>query len=236
MTKNPFLLLFILELTISCNSVQQQDQKLAIETIVEPQVKSISEIPIDSIIESYSDSTSGTEIVCDSVYPNKGYLITLKTFDLTNHNETVPNSVFTFSKLANGEYFSIISDSIFNTFHEVLFVDFNNDNVKDVLIQNFSSARSNLTYYLYLVDTTNNELKRIRGFEEIPNPEYLPEYDLIDNYVMSGKIWTSFYKITGDTIKKFDIVVYDNQTEDGSYDRQYKKAIKAILAKNKGNQ
>jgi hypothetical protein len=86
-----------------------------------------------------------------------------------------------------------------------------------------------------LVDTAHDGLKKIKGFEEIKNPNYLPQYNLIDNYVISGKLWTSFYKIKGDSIKDFDVVVYDDQTDNGDYERDYKKALKLILAKEKNN-
>lgn len=176
-----------------------------------------------------------TEIVCDTVYKNKNYKLTLTLFDTTNEDETIPNTLFTLSKLTNGQYLPIYSDSVFNTVQEIHFADFNNDKVKDILVQNISDVRSNWTYYLYLVDTAQNKLKKIKGFEEIKNPNYLPQYNLIDNYVMSAQIWTSFYKIKGDSIKDFDIEIYDNQTDDGSYDRDYKKAIKSILTKEKNN-
>ena len=86
-----------------------------------------------------------------------------------------------------------------------------------------------------LVDTTQNKLKKIKGFEEIKNPNYLPQYNLIDNYVMSGQIWTSFYKILGDSVKDFDIVIHDDQIDNGHYVREYKKAINSIMIKNKNN-
>ena len=69
----------------------------------------------------------------------------------------------------NGQYVPIFSDSIFNTVQEVGFTDFNNDGIKDILVQNISDVRSNWTYYLYLVDTAQNKLKKIKGFEEIKN-------------------------------------------------------------------
>ena len=224
MTKLTFFILIVLGLTISCNNRQPEKQKSVTDEIVE--VKS------DSITENKFETT---EIVCDTVYPNKGYKITLLTFDPNNEDEAIENTLFTFSKLTNGKYLKIISDSIFNRVQEVRFEDFNNDKVKDILVQNYSDVRSNWTYYLYLVDTVQNKLKKIKGFEEIKNPNYLPKYNLIDNYVISGQIWTSFYKITGDTIKDFDIEIYDNQEDDGSYDREYKKAIKSILAKEKNS-
>lgn len=215
MTKLTFLILTIFVFVNSCNG-QLKEHKSSINTAT-------------------GTKTETTEILCDTVYANKGYKITLTTFDPTNEDQTIPNTLFTFSKLTDGKYLPIFSDSIFNRVQEVRFEDFNNDNVKDILVQNFSDVRSNWTYYLYLVDTKQNKLKKIKGFEEIKNPNYLPEYNLIDNYVISGQIWTSFYKITGDTIKDFDIVIYDNQTDDGSYDREHKKAIKSILTKEKNS-
>jgi len=90
---------------------------------------------------------------------------------------------------------------------------------------------------LYIVDIINDRLLKIKGFEEIKNPNYLFKYDLVDNYVNSGKNWTSFYKIQGDTIKNFDIVIYDGQTdfEDEKYIQDHKKAIKTILRNEKTN-
>ena len=50
---------------------------------------------------------------------------------------------------------------------------------------------------------------------------------------MSGRNWTSFYKIVGDNIKDYEIVIYDGEDENGkvTYDEDYKKAIKTILTK-----
>jgi hypothetical protein len=189
----------------------------------------------NTVTASEKESFEKTEIQCDTVYKNKGYKLTLTLIDTTNEDETIPNTLFTLSKLTNGQYLPIYSDSIFNKVQEIHFADFNNDNVKDILVQNFSDVRSNWTYYLYLVDPAQNKLKKIKGFEEIKNPNYLPKYNLIDNYVISGQIWTSFYKIKGDSVKDFDIVIYDNQTDDGSYDQDYKKAIKSILTNEKNN-
>lgn len=225
MTMKLFLAFLIFTLTNCSNHSQhsvsvQSDSSKNLEKAVTPVEK---------------ESLEKTEIACDTVYKNKGYKLTLTLFDTTNEDETIPNTLFTLSKLTSGQYLPIYSDSVFNKVQEIHFIDFNNDNVKDILVQNFSDVRSNWTYYLHLVDTAQNKLKKIKGFEEIKNPNYLPQYNLIDNYVMSGQIWTSFYKIKGDSIKDFDIVIYDNQTDDGSYDRDYKKAIKSILIREKNN-
>ncbi|MEY2923211.1 MAG: hypothetical protein RL108_1837 [Bacteroidota bacterium] len=218
--KNIFLLISLLSINSFCGQAQK----------TENDNKAVNSI--DSITETKFKST---EIVCDTIYPNKDYSISLLSFYPMNEDETIPNTLFTISKLTNGKYLPIFSDSIFNSVQEVRFEDFNNDKVKDILVQNYSDVRSNWTYHLYLTDTVKDNFKKIKGFEEIKNPNYLPQYNLIDNYVMSGQIWTSFYKIIGDSIKDFDIVIYDNQTEDGSYERDHKKAIESILRKEKNS-
>ena len=50
-----------------------------------------------------------------------------------------------------------------------------------------------------------------------------------------GEKHTSCYKIKAESIKDFGIEIYDNQTEDGSYERNYTKAINKIIKKEKNN-
>lgn len=189
----------------------------------------------DSVAQHTSPLSLNGEIsiLCDSIYPNKNYRITLSICESVNEDESIPNTLFSVARLSGGQYITIFSDSIFSKTRNIEFADFNNDKIPDILVQNISDVRSNQTYHLYLVDTVQNKLKKIKGFEVIKNPGYLSQYNLIANYVISGRIWTSFYKIQDDTIKDFDIVVYDNQKEDGSYDRDYKKAVQSILKKKK---
>lgn len=219
MKKATLLVLTALILTISCNNVEPKGSNSANDSLT---TKRIVSIPITGNI------SKTTEIDCDTVYKNKGYKITLTTFNTVSDDETKPNTIFVLSKILNEQHLTIFSDSIYNSFQVVRFDDFNNDNVKDILVQNFSDVRSNWTYYLYLVDTAQNKLKKIKGFKEIKNPNYLPQYNIIDNYVSSGTDWTSFYKIQGDTIKDFDIVIYDDHTDTGTYDRDYKKAVNSV--------
>lgn len=219
MNRKIFLAVFITVLT-SCTNNNQHPL---------PDQENNTTNPETTLTEIKEEGSKRFELICDSIYKNKAYKITLTRFDTANMNETIPNTILGFSKLTNGQYLPLFADSIFNTTQEIRFTDFNNDKIPDILVQHFSDVRSNLSYYLYLVDTTQNNLRKIKGFEEIKNPHYLPQYNLIDNYVMSGQIWTSFYKIKGDSVKNFDIVIYDNQTEDGSYDRDYKKALNSVL-------
>jgi len=227
MTSNLLFILILLTLN-SCNNSGVQTKTSIADTSKK----------IDTTLDKKNkDDFETTEINCDTVYFGKGYKLTLKKFDSTNEDETKFNTVFSFQKSTNGQYSEIFRDSIFNKVQDVELEDFNNDKIKDILVQNFSDVRSNWTYYLYLVDTTHDSLKKIKGFEKIKNPSYVSKYDLIDNYVVSGTNWTSFYKITGDTIFDFEIVIYADPSleNDSKYDRDYKKAIKTILEREKSN-
>ena len=190
-----------------------------------------------SNLKTVKNHTSGKnnddnfEIICDSIYKNKGYKLSLSVFDSSSDDENIPNTLFTLSKFRNGKYLPIFSDSIFNSVQSISFVDFNNDKVKDILVQNYSDVRSNWSYHLYLININKDKLKKVKGFETIRNPNYLPQYGLIDNYVLSGTNWTNFYKITGDSIKDFNMIIYDNQNENGVYNREYQRAINKIRRK-----
>ena len=120
---------------------------------------------------------------------------------------------------------------LFRSSQEIIFEDYNNDNFKDIKVQNISDVRSNLTYYLYLYNPKTNTFKKVLGFEEIKNPKFNKKYNLIENYVISGNNWTSFYKIVKNKIHDYQTVIEDSENENGinNYDENYKKAIKKIL-------
>jgi len=186
----------------------------------------------NSLINKLNDNA---EINCDSIYENRGFSIKLIPFDTTKASDSEKTFIFLVNLHHDEQFSEIFRDTIESTVQELKFVDFNNDGVKDILIQNNSDVRSNWTYYLYIVDKNNDLIRKIKGFEEIKNPNYLPKYDLIDNLVMSGSNWTSFYKITGDSILDFKIIIYDKEDENGkaTYDTDYKKALNKILTKEK---
>jgi hypothetical protein len=223
-----FLVFLTAILTLSCKGKSQEttlstvDSIKTVRTLAQETIKLEREVEIET-----------TEILCDSVYIDKGYKITLTKFDPNNDgDETRKNSIFSLYKLVDGKYSLIYKDSIFFQFQEVKFQDFNNDKVKDILIQNYSSARSNLFYYLYTVDTKNDKLKKIDGFERIPNPTFLSKYKIIEGSAVAGKDWTKFYEIKGDSIHDFGVVIYDNHMDNSNYERAYKKAIDKLM-KNK---
>ncbi|XZF14333.1 XAC2610-related protein [Chitinophagaceae bacterium MMS25-I14] len=226
-------LCLLLIVMISCNSRNNPPSHTkAVLTVKHDSVQVTSAVP--DTIGGNTESGDTTEIICDSVYAGKGYKLSLYRFDPEENWGEKPTALFLLYKRINGRYTLIFSDSICNTMPEVKFEDFNNDGIKDILVQDFADVRSNLGYHLYLVDTAADKLKRIKGFEEIKNPEYLPEYDLVDNYVMSGQDWTGFYKIQTDSVKDYGIVIYDNHKDD-TYRKDFKKAIRKIQLSEKRN-
>ncbi len=174
-------------------------------------------------------------IFCDSIYPGKNYFVSQIKFNDTLDDENIDNTIFIFGVDKSGIKTELFRDSIFSQFLEIEFKDFNNDSVPDILVENTSSARSNLTYYLYLMCLNKNKVKKIRKFETIPNPDYNKEYNIVDNYVLTGINYTNFYSIVNNKIIDYHITIEDNQSEDPNSveDNQpnpkYFKAIKKIM-------
>ena len=84
---------------------------------------------------------------------------------------------------------------------------------------------------MYLFDPKTNKFKKVIGFEEIKSPKFNKKYNIIESYVVSGRNWTSFYKIVKNKIYDYNIAIEDDENENGvnKYDEEYKKAIKKIL-------
>ena len=182
------------------------------------------------LISSATFAQNTTIIKCDSIYRGKSITIKLINFDDERDGYDVEkNSILIVSQKLNGKNSVLIKDSIFSRAQKVEFRDFNNDTIKDILVQNISDVRSNWTYNLYLYDTKTNNFKRVTGFEEIKNPIYNSEYKIIESHVNSGKNWMAFYKIRNYKIHDYHIEIID----DGSFKsgKEYKKALKKISQK-----
>ena len=177
------------------------------------------------------------KINCDSIFNKKGYFATINyNAKDDNWDESRSNILFTFSQIVDGKEVIIHSEKLFSQFKNVEFIDFNGDGVKDILVENTSDVRSNLTYNLFLVNLKANKLVKIEGFNEIKNPNYIKKYDLIDCLVMSGRNWTSFYKISGNRVKDYGYTVKMGEDEDGKdyeYDKNYDRILNKILKSEK---
>jgi hypothetical protein len=187
-------------------------------------------IIIASLLFSYKILAQNTvKIKCDSIYKGKGIQIKLETFDDEKDGYYgEKNSILMIEQNLKNRKSVIIKDSIFSSVQEIKFAHFNNDNIKDVLVQNISDVRSNWTYYLYLYNPKTNSFKRVKGFEEIKNPKYNSKENIIESYVVSGQNWIGFYKIKNNIAVDLKIEI-----DNGEYfDRNYEKAIKKIKAKN----
>ncbi len=216
------LIFFVLPIIVNCSDIKNEHSKAKKEIAEE--------------INQTKKRSNKKEIVhinCDTIF-NKNYQIDLIPLKQSYGNE---NEVFDyvykfeFYKIENNRKKFIQTDTLTCFLPQIEFIDYNNDNIKDILILNVSSARSNLSYFLYLVDLKKDKLKRVKGFEKIPNPKYLKEYDLITNYVFTGKNWTKFYKIKSDSVIEFNKIIYEEP--DGSYMNEYNKALKEILKNNR---
>ncbi|PSK91641.1 XAC2610-related protein [Taibaiella chishuiensis] len=161
-------------------------------------------------------------VPCDAVYPGKGYLVRLQVFNNQETDETRANMVFSFCQQEKGQERALFRDSVFSSNPSVDFEDFNNDGIKDILLQHYSDVRSNQGSYLYLVDTVTGRLKKIKGFEQIKNPLYIAADNLVSNTVMSGTNWSGFYQVQGDHVRDFGITI------DGDDDKAREQALRKI--------
>ena len=166
------------------------------------------------------------EVKCDSIYQNKEIII--KFFKFNDEEDGYfgeKNSVLIIEQKGK----TIIKDSIFSKIQEVTFEDYNNDNFKDILIQNTSDVRSNWTYYLYLYNPKTSTFKKVKWFEQIKNPKNNLKDNIVESYVVSGQNWVGFYIIKENKAIDLNIEIIDDQSE--SFEKNYQKAIKKIKAK-----
>lgn len=230
MKKTYFLIVFSIPFILGCKSNSKEGKTTLIE--IESARITIAEKDNVKRVNSRYDEFGNRQIFSDSNFQNKMYKILITGFSVEkSYDEGDYNSVFQLFELNTAGNKKIYQDSIQRHFDEVFFEDFTNDGVPDILIQNISDVRSNVTYYLYKIDTATSRVTKIKDFETIKNPHFLPQYNLIDNMVMSGRNWTAFYEIIDDKVKDHGFVIKDGEDENGnfSYDSDYRNALKQIL-------
>jgi hypothetical protein len=169
-----------------------------------------------------------TIVKCDSIYLNKNITIKLLNFDDEEDGYVGDkNTILEIQQITKNKTRTLIKDSIFSKAQKIEFADFNNDRIKDVLVQNISDVRSNWSYNLYVYDPKETRFRKVTGFEKIKNPVYNSQHDIVESYIVSGNDWVCFYKIV-------DLKVYDYQIEiedrhDDGFDIDYKNAMDKIL-------
>ena len=181
------------------------------------------------ILISFSAFAQETTVIkCDSIYKGKSIFIELINFKNDEYSDDANCTLIIKQRLKN-EAKILLKDKTFSSAQQIEFKDFNNDNIKDVLVQNISDARSNWTYNLYLFSPKTNSFTKIGGFEEIKNPIYNSKHKIIESHINSGTNWLAFYKIQNNKVHDYKIEIMD----DGSTkaEKEYQKAIKKITEK-----
>ncbi len=162
------------------------------------------------ILLSFSLLTHGVSaqsFVNDStltIFNSKNYQFVLTILDPGSSNEERPNAQVLIKHFFPGEENIIMYKPVFCQYRSIVLKDFNNDGVKDILVLHTSSARSNLSYYLYLVTHKKRSFIPVFGFEELLNPEIDKKTGIITSTALYGnKQSFSFYKIskTGKLVK-----------------------------------
>jgi len=183
--------------------------------------------PVDTKIKTETEVYTDTTVI---LFGDTSCELTLHIFDTTNNYDAENNNaVLTLSEQERNQNKILFHDSIFCMYPDIDFKDFNNDKIKDVLIFYYTGARANPTYHLYLSDSKNHKLIRVKGFEELPNPDLDTTNDIITSIALSGANYYSFYRI--DTKNKL-INLGHSFEENPNDSTQYEKAIRQILKKN----
>lgn len=129
-------------------------------------------------------------------------------FDIIFKSDTTPINIF--------------SDTIYSKTGQFILEDYNMDGSLDLLIHNESDARSNWTYYLYLVYPEQGIVTKISNFNRIKNPKNLHRNNIIQSHVISGKSYYEYYKILDNlSICYFDTTIYESSGSEKNISSQY---------------
>jgi len=91
-------------------------------------------------------------------------------------------------------------------------VDMNNDGAQDVLFQTATAARgANVVKTLFIFDTLNYKLVKIRNSSYYPNLQYNEKLNCLDAHMFYAGSTTVFLKIVKDTLQEFANVSIMNQ-------------------------
>lgn len=130
------------------------------------------------------------------VFGDTSYRLTLRLLEPDSQNENNNNATLTLRQIAKGGEKILFVDSLYCMRPWITFRDFNNDGTDDVLVFHTSSARSNWSHHLYLVDKKARKLTFVKGFAKLPNPEVNAKTGVITSSALYGdKVSYAFYRI-----------------------------------------
>lgn len=166
------------------------------------------------------------------IFDDSTFNYELTIFDTAQFDSDSNNAVFKLIQHNGNNEVVLVNDSIYCMRGEIEYQDFNNDKVRDLLVFHYSGARANPTYYLYLMNGTRKTLTRVKGFEEIPNPDLDTSLNIITGIALSSSNRYSFYRIdsSGELVNLGHAF-----TEEPDDSLQYDRAIKLILLEGKNS-
>jgi hypothetical protein len=85
---------------------------------------------------------------------------------------------------------------------EIGFEDFNKDGIDDLTVLIGSGGRANFREYLFIFNPKSQNITKIKGFEQIVNPELNRSTNLIESTIFTGTVDYEYYKINGDTLMR----------------------------------
>ena len=145
---------------------------------------------IDTLQTKFADSSV-------RLFNDFRFSLKVHIFDMEASDETQPNTVITLKYMGNYQDKILVRDSLFCMKPWIQFKDFNQDGIDDLLIFNTSSARSNWTHHLYIVDNKKKKIIHVKGFSKLLNPEIDVQSGIITSSGLYGNSIThSYYKIS----------------------------------------
>lgn len=110
----------------------------------------------------------------------------------------------------------------------ITYEDYNNDDIKDILIFEDTGARGGNSFYnLYLVNLKNHTLTKVKDFNKIVNPSYNKKYKVIVSYGLTGTNYYQLYRLNKKYIP-YKIGEHFDETDNLDLD----KKIASVLKKN----
>lgn len=177
-----------------------------------------------------TDNTTDN-LCCDStfkIFNDDSYFVSFNVLKPKNGESESHLGRLTLNHKVANNIALLLCDTLEFAFPNVELRDMNNDRIRDILINNSSSARSVWTQHLYLVDNKNHELKRVKNFEEVYDPSLDTTNNIISSVARYSCVHYYFYRITKDD----KLINLGNDYEDcllnDSSDTMYSNAVKNI--------
>lgn len=175
--------------------------------------------------ESQEKNSYDTSFV---LFSDSSYLFQFLTFDAPSKNNSI---VKVLKKQQKGVFKTIFSDSLNCMSSIIERKDFNNDKIDDILIFHSTGARSNPTYYLYLVNPQKKSIERVYGFEDLPNPDI--DSNIITSVAVAGIQYIyNFYMLKGSELINFHKQAIVDMNDSLTYPRIIKQLSRNFSASN----